>query len=68
MKTILVIAVIVILTCLIFGDEIRKIVHRMLNSGKTDRIRKADLKKPTRPTDPYETDPTKFGKYNKPRR
>lgn len=67
MKTILVVAVIVILICLIFGDGIRKIVQGIQSNGKGERIRKAEFGKTPKPTSPYETDPTKFGKYNKPR-
>ena len=63
MKTILIVAVIVILICIIFGDGLH-----IMNDTHTNLLPKADACKPSKPTDASDYDSTKFGKYNKPRR
>lgn len=68
MKTVLIIAVIVIMICLLLGDGLHKTIQRIMNGTHTKLLPKADARKPSKPTDASDYDPTKFGKYNKPRR
>ena len=68
MKTILIVAVIVILICIIFGDGLHKIVQHIMNDTHTKLLPKVDARKPSKPSDASDYDSTKFGKYNKPRR